>query len=399
MRRTVALALALLALAGCTGTFTPPVPTLYLVFLEGPPARVALLDFVVTPTERRLELLTANAFQFPAGRQLVALDVRDRENRLEAWLLMAAGGAPREVWLHRVDLRGVPDEPGATLTAAAPPLRLTGPDGAWDEAFGGDVSFASTCLSDLVAAASGTALALWDEGAGEGRRCGALDDAAVPDPRVHVVDLAAGLVRTADAEVRAPGVRAADPAEPDALLLTRRPPGASPADVLEVVPVTFDAPSPELGARGMEVAGLLDVRGLPAGFAALRRLDAGTNRELVVVSGETTRERPAVDGATTLHVDASGRLATLVTSGGGRLGVSYPGEDVARSIAFGARDVAIEPLNAYALAVRAAGGLCLVDLLVPSASAGCDLAVPSDLVAALPAPRFVTWAFAEPASP
>jgi hypothetical protein len=61
--------------------------------------------------------------------------------------------------------------------------------------------------------------------------------------------------------------------------------------------------------------------------------------------------------------------------------------------------VAVEPLNAYALAVRAGGGLCLVDLLVPSTAAGCDLALAPGLVAALPAPRFVTWTYAEPSVP
>jgi hypothetical protein len=79
--------------------------------------------------------------------------------------------------------------------------------------------------------------------------------------------------------------------------------------------------------------------------------------------------------------------------------VVYPGEPTLREIAFDATAVTVEPLNAYALAVRASGGLCLVDLLVPTTSTGCDLALDPGLVAALPAPRFVTWTYAAPSAP
>jgi len=397
VRRVAAVVLALAAVVGCSGTFTPPVPTLYLVFLdasETQPARVALLDFVVTPTERRLELLTAVAYAFPPGERLVAVDVRDRERRLEAWVLTAAGDASRAVRLHRIDLRSVPETPGTTLAPAADPLTLTDAAGAW-VGFDDPSAVPSGCLSNLVAAAAGDALALWD--AGTGGRCGAVTDA--PDARVHVLDLDLSTVRRTVDDVGAPGVSAGDPADAAALLLVRRPPGGSGLDTLEVVPVTFAEARPDLGARGTEVPGLLDVAGLPGGLAALRRLDAASGREIVVVSGATTAQRAAVDGATQLHVDATGRLATLLTTGGGRVGVTYPGEDAARTIAFDARAVTLEPLNAYAVAVRAAGGLCVVDLLVPSTAATCDLPVPAELVGELPAPRFVTWAFAEPAAP
>ena len=127
-RRARALAAALLAAvlgAACTGTFTPPLPTLYLVFLDAegaePAARVALLDFVATPTERRLELLNDRAFTFPDGERLLAVGVRDRTERLEAWVLTAVGGAAsRATRLHRFDLRGLVAEPGATIAAVAP---------------------------------------------------------------------------------------------------------------------------------------------------------------------------------------------------------------------------------------------------------------------------------------
>jgi hypothetical protein len=104
------------------------------------------------------------------------------------------------------------------------------------------------------------------------------------------------------------------------------------------------------------------------------------------------------DDATALFVDDSGALGTLLTTGAGRIGVTYADEAEPREISFSASDLTIDPLNAYALAVRP-GGFCVVDLLVPSRAAGCDLAVDAAVRDALAGARFVTWTFAEPSSP
>ena len=117
------LVTAALLLAACTGTFTPGTATIYLVFLDADataPARVALVTFEATPTERRLDLLTEVAYAFPAGETMLAIDVLDRDDRSEAWVLTATGAAGRSVRLHRLDLRAVPDVPGTVLAPAEP---------------------------------------------------------------------------------------------------------------------------------------------------------------------------------------------------------------------------------------------------------------------------------------
>ena len=407
MRRLLTVLIAAAALAGCTGTFTPPLPTLYLVFVEadgGDPARVALLDFVVTASERRLDLLTADAYRFAPGETLIAIDVMDRVDRQEVWVLTAAGAASRALTLHRLDLRSLPDVAGTVLTPVGDPLPLTDADGAWDGGLTSATGVPTGCLSGLVVAPAGDAVALWDPGAepgapGAGARCGAVADA--PDPRVHLLDLEARTVGEPIAEARAPGVRAGDPelGRGDRLLLVRRP-AVGPLDVLQVSDLGFaDANPPPLDA-GTPVEGLLDVAGVPGGFAALRGVDGGAGREAVVHT--RTSDTPAVrampDNATALYVDESGRLGTLLTTGGGRIGVTYADDAEAREISFSASDLTIDPLNAYALAVRP-GGVCVVDLLVPSSATSCDLAVDQVVRDALGGARFVTWTFAEPSSP
>ena len=397
MRRLLTTLLAAWAIAGCTGTFTPPLPTLYLVFQDagdGEPARVALLDFVVSATDRRLDLLTADAYRFGAGESLIAIDVMDRSERQEVWVLTAAGPGSRAVRVHRLDLRSLPDVPGTTLTRIGAPLVLTDEDGAW-VGFGSDTAVPTGCISGLVVAPAGDALALWD--AGSGGRCGA----GVGDPRVHLLDLANETAGVPINEARAPGVRGGDVdlGRANRLLLVRRPAVGDP-DELRVAAVGFQDPVPPPLGAGVGIVGLLDVAGVPGGFAALRRVDGGSARvvELHTFTGEApvTREMPA--NASDLYVDESGALGTLLTAGANRIGVTYPDEAKAREVSFDARDLTIDPLNAYALAVRP-GGVCVIDLLVPSTAASCDLTVDTAVRAALPHARFVTWTFAEPAAP
>jgi len=407
MRCRLLALIAAAALVGCTGTFTPPLPTLYLVFAEadgGEPARVALLDFVVTASERRLDLLTANAYAFGPTDVLIAVDVMDRVERQEVWVLTADGPSSRALTLHRLDLRTLPDVPGTVLTPVAPALALTDAGGAWHAAFTSATGVPTGCLSGLVVAPAGDAVALWDPGAGSGAagagaRCGAVADA--PDPRVHLVDLAAGTVAEPIAEARAPGVRSGDPeiGQGDGLLLVRRP-AVGDADELRVAELDFDDTAPPPLDEGTPVDDLLDVAGVPGGFAALRRVDGGAGREVVVAT--RAGDEPAVlampDNASALYVDDSGALGTLLTTGAGRIGVTYADEAEPRQISFGASDLTVDPLNAYALAVRP-GGVCVVDLLVPSDAASCDLTVDAVVREALAAARFVTWTFAAPSSP
>ncbi len=400
MRRLLTALLAAAALAGCTGTFTPPLPTLYLVFVEadgGDPARVALLDFVVTASERRLDLLTEEAYRFGTDETLIAIDVMDRVERQEAWVLTAAGPASRALTLHRLDLRELPDVPGTVLQRIGDPLPLTDADGAWDAAFSSATAVPTGCLSNLVVAPAGDAVALWDPGTGA--RCGAVADA--PDPRVHVLDLATATVREPIGEARAPGVRAGDPelGRSNRLLLVRRPTAVDP-DTVRVTEFGFDDATPPPLADGTLVERFLDVAGVPGGFAALRRTDGGSGREVVVHAraGDEPAVRAMADDATRLVVDDSGALATLVTTGGGRIGVTYADEAEPREISFTASDLTIDPLNAYALAVRP-GGVCVVDLLVPSSASTCDLPIDAVVRDALAGARFVTWTFAEPSAP
>ena len=399
MRRLLTALIAAAALAGCTGTFTPPLPTLYLVFVDadgGGPARVALLDFVVTASERRLDLLTEEAYRFGAGEGLIAIDVMDRVERQEVWVLTAAGAASRALTLHRLDLRELPDVPGTVLRRIGSPIPLTNPDGAWDAAFTSATAVPTGCLSGLVVAPAGDAVALWDPGSGA--RCGAVADA--PDPRVHLLDLATATVREPIAEARAPGVRAGDPelGRSNRLLLVRRPTAVDP-DTVRVAEFGFADANPPALADGTLVERFLDVAGVPGGFAALRRTDDG-GREVVVHAraGDETAVRAMADDATRLYVDDSGALSTLLTTGGGRIGVTYADEAEPREISFTASDLTIDPLNAYALAVRPAG-VCVVDLLVPSSATSCDLPIDAAVRDALAGARFVTWTFAEPSSP
>jgi hypothetical protein len=172
--------------------------------------------------------------------------------------------------------------------------------------------------------------------------------------------------------------------------------------VLQVSGLAFDdATPPPLDAdAGTLVEGLLDVAGLPGGFAALRSVDGGAAREVVVHTraGDEPAVRDMPNDATALYVDESGALSTLLTTGGGRIGVAYADDEEAREISFAASDLTIDPLNAYALAVRP-GGVCVVDLLVQSSATSCDLIVDQVVRDALAAARFVTWTFAEPTAP
>jgi hypothetical protein len=393
-RAATGAALALLTLLGlvaCTGTFTPPVPTLYLVVTDavaGNPARVALLAFAGEPGAQRIDLLEGSAFTFAPDERPIALGIRDRQNRSEAWVLLADVNAPRAVRLERLALNGLVAAPGTTLTRAAAPLALTDAEGAWI-GFTQASGLASGCITNLVVADDGASLALFDPGSGA--RCGAVTASA--GARVHVLDLVARTVRDTIDDAIAPGVRAGDAA---ALLLIRRP-LVGDAGEGEVFAVTFAEPRPDFGAASTRIAGLLDVAATRGGFAALQTREG--QRQIAVHDDGGVRERIAPPNASTLIADDVGALDALLTLGGGRVGVIYPSGDEPRSLFFDATAATIEPLNAYALAVRANGSLCLIDMYVPTTSSRCDADARSDVAAALVGARWVTWSYALPNAP
>jgi hypothetical protein len=349
---------------------------------------VALLSFVGTPGAQSLALLEEAAFVFADGERPIAMAVRDRENRLEAWVLLADAAAPRALRIERLSLLNLAAAPATTLVRAAPPLPLTDAAGAW-LGFAQPSALPSGCLTDLVVAPDGLSVALFD--AGSGGRCGALADGGAA--RVHVLDLPGAAVRDTIEDVVAPGVRAGDVGT---LLLARRPIVGEAAEG-EVFPVTFAQPRPDFGAQSVLVPGLLDLAATRGGFAALQSVDDG--RRVVIHDDTGTRELIAPNGALAVISDEVAALDALLTRGGNRLGVVYGAGDDTRTIAFDAQDATIEPLNAYALAVRSNGGLCLVDMYVPTASTSCDANAPSAIAAALVGAKLVTWTFALPDEP
>lgn len=394
--RLLAALLALTVVMGCTGTFTPGVATLYLVFTQptGGPLGVALLSFTVSPTSRDLELLNTAAFTFPAGQRLVAVDMLDRaEERGEAWVLTYEAASPRAVHLHRLDLREVSAVPGASLTSLGS-VQLTDADGAWAAGVdAGDVSELPTgCIASLVVSPDGERLALWDPV--DAARCSEGADFG----RVYLLDV--GELRVSDDlgvddDLRSPGLR---PGMGEALLLVRRPTGSDP-DRAEVLQVSFDQPRPPFGSSGAQATGLQDVAALPDGLVILHQGDGGVStRAVTMVQGGTSgNPRAAPSGALRLHVDALGSMTTVVTSGGNRVGVLYPDGAELRQVVLSGVDASIEALNDYALAGGASGGVCLLDVLVSSTSSSCDH--PSRYAAELPAIVAVEWAYAAPEAP
>lgn len=394
--RTLAALLAVATVMGCTGTFTPGVATLYLVFVQptGGPLSVALLSFVVSPTNRDLEMLNSAAFVFPAGQQLVAVDMLDRaEERSEAWVLTAETGSPRAVHLHRLDLRDVPAVPGTTLSSLGS-VQLTDADGAWAAGVdaGGVSEVPTGCLASLVVAPDGDRLALWDPA--DIARCSGSSDFS----RVYLLDVDPLVVSEdlgVDDDLRSPGLR---PGMGEALLLVRHPTGSDP-DRAEVLQVSFDEPRPASGSSGPQVTGLQDVAALPDGLVILHQGDGGVStRAVTAVQGGTAgNPRPAPGGALRLHVDPLGSMTTLVTTGGNRVGVLYPDGSELRQVVLSGVDASIEALNDYALAGGASGGVCLLDVLVSSTSSSCDH--PSRYAAELQGIVAVEWTYAAPEEP
>lgn len=392
VRRFAALlasALLAAALSACSGTSTPLTPILYLVFQEptGQPARIALISFTSELEQRRIELVTANAFSFAADDRLLAIDVRGRGEPSEVWVLSASRTAPRATALHRFSLIGIPDAPGTTLSPLGPPLALTLPDGSWAAPFIPASAFPSGCLSDLVVAASGTELLLIDEGASG--RCGALAAGDPGDRQVHHLSLISNSVRVRVTEPLPPSARPGVLGS-EAFLVSRPPTGSEArlqlAGLAPGSSVRFDALVPNLR----------DVSALRSGVAVM--LDrAGTRLVELRPVGEEGEaiERRALAAATRLYVRDEGGGVAVLTHSANRIGIDYPNRDALREIPFGVVDVTLDP-NAYAVALSSST-LCFIDLLVPSDSGSCDFRPPNSL--AFSGGRFIAWAYAAPSAP
>ena len=385
--RIAAALIALLVASGCTGTFTASVPTIYLVTVEAPNAapRVALIAFRSDQTGRRVELLQANAFSFPAGTTVVATDVLDREGRQELWVLSASRTDPRATTLHRLELQGIPDVVGASVRELGT-LPLTDASGRWLAPLSAVTAVPSGCLSDLVVNGSGSEVLLVD--AGSGRRCGTFSDGV--DPRVHRLTVATSSISERVPFPLPPGARPGS--DGGSVLLVQRP------TVGGDVEVRSDGFAPIADAGSARVANLLDVRATRDGFAALAS-SGGDNRkvELVNLADDARSERPALARADRLWLREDNRGLTLVSVAGSQLGVTYPGQESIRQLSFAVRDITIDA-NAYALAVGDAGA-CFIDLLVASESRGCDLSIPREVSDELRFARFAAWTYAEVQTP
>lgn len=379
--------LALVALTGCTGTFTPTVPTLYLVFVEAPSEapRVAVIAFRSDQTGRSVVLLERAAATFPSGTTLLAADVLDREERTEVWLLSAEQTSPRATTLHRFDLQGIRDDTGVSVRSLGT-TALTGADGRWLAPFSPASAVPSGCLTDLVVRDNGAEVLLVDSGSGN--RCGAFSEGV--DARVHRLQFTPAEVTERVAFPLPPGVRPG--VETGEVLIIARPTVGAEVEVRrEGFAPTNDSPSALL-------ANLRDVRATRDGFAALVSSSADERRiALVSLPEESRSERDALARAERLWLREDSRGATLISVASNTLGIDYPGQEVLRRVNFAALDLTIDA-NAYALAVGPAGG-CFLDLLVASDNRSCDINLPSDVNNELRFARFAAWTYAAVQNP
>jgi len=387
MRRLLSMVVLLgVALSGCSGTSTPLTPILYLVVETGTPARIALVSFTSNLDQRSIELVNANAFSFAADELPIAIDVRNRAEPSELWVLTASRLAPRATALHRFSLSNISDATGTTLSRSGAPTQLTAANGAWSAPFSSDSVFPSGCISDLVVAASGNELLLVDAGASG--RCGSLGDDP-GDRLVHHLSLTSSRVRERVREPLTPFARPGILGN-EAILALRPTVGSS-------VNVQLTAMAPGSSPRlNLELDVVRDLRALSAGIAVLNDLDGGRRVELIPLNDEAERvNRGAVAGASRLYTRDEGGGISVLTHSNNRIGVDYPSRDQLREINFAALDVTIDP-NAYAV-VLGSNNLCFVDLLVASGSTACDFRLPSGTT--LSNARFITWAYATPSAP
>lgn len=375
---TLLMMATLLACSGSQNARLPPGASLeptfqpYLVFRSGSPATIALIARVEGIGGRRLETITEVAYTFEAGETLVAVDIVNRDERNEAWVLTSMGATSRTTYLHRISLSSLSTAPGSTVTRTDRILITSGSDG--------NIAGTATptgCIDGMVASSNGGALALFDAGSGNGRCAGNTSGISVA-PQVYRLALPSNTLTTLDARALPPGLRPG--ATADSLLYVN---DLITVNETAVATMSFASFSP---ANNLAVASLIDLHATSAGFLALRNV-GGTPTIEPYASGTAQTPTVAVAaGATRVFALSDG--ARWLTVGGPNSSVHYPaetsgGSPVNRTVAFQASDVTIDPAL-YALAVGSSGA-CLIDMLRASTATSCDRTL------ALSGARFALW--------
>jgi hypothetical protein len=387
-RRTMAAAwLAIALLVGCTGTFTPALPTVVVVVRDAVPGEtrpsvLALVALDLTPTGRSLRVIEGAAYTFTTDTFVIALDATPRgRDATDAWLLTRPDDeADPARTLYRFDLSEVRDEAGVTLPLVGAPRPLVDAAGAWVADLDTETAAPPGCLTQLVVGGPPTApdryVALWDD-------CGGLGD-----PLVHVVDLQDDEVTSLLSEP-APlhpfGIRAGvvDPAS--FTLGTIQIGGDVTLETRPFVSPLFDVdPSATVPAE----VDLLDVAVTDGAWWSLVAPVSGGPSLWRIVPGDVVTERPAPAGAN--RVVAARSPGTLLLTPN-RAQVVFPDTS--------SPEVSITPLGAtieandYAVVARAGGGLCVLDAQVPALSGSCEFTLSPDQ---LTGARLLTWTYAAP---
>ncbi len=388
-RRTVGAAawLAVALLTGCTGTFTPALPTVVVAVRDAVPGEarppvLALVALDLTPTGRSLRVIEEAAYAFPADTYVIALDVTPRgRDATDAWLLTRPDdpSAPART-LYRFDLSEVRDEAGATVPLVGSPRPLVDAAGAWADDFDVDDAVPPGCLAQLVVGGPPTEperyVALWDD-------CGGLSD-----PLVHVVDLADDEVvslLSEPAPLHPFGIR---PGVLDAATFTLGTVQIGGDVTLETRPLVAPLVDVEPTATVPAEVDLLDVSVTSGAWWALVAPISDPPSLLRIVPGDVVTERPAPSGANRVVAARSPGALLLAPN---RAQVVFP-ETASPEVGISPLGATIEA-NDYAVVARAGGGLCVLDAQVPSESATCEFTLSPD---ELSGARLLTWTYAAP---
>lgn len=379
--------LAIALLVGCTGTFTPALPTIVVTVRdtvpgEARPTVLALVALDLTPTGRSLRVIEEAAYAFPADTFVIALDATPRgRDATDAWLLTRPDDAADPArTLYRFDLSEVRDEPDATVPLVGAPRPLVDASGAWAADLDTDTALPPGCLTQLVVGGPPTTpqryVALWDD-------CGGLGD-----PLVHVVDLEDDDVRSLLSEP-APlhpfGVR---PGVVDAATFTLGTVQIGGDVTLETRPFASPLLDVDPSATVPAEVDLLDVAVTDGAWWSLVAPLSGPPSLLRIVPGDVVTERPAPSGANRVIAARSPGALVLAPN---RAQIVFP-ETASPEVSITPVGATIEA-NDYAVIARAGGGLCVLDAQVPAVDASCEFTLSPDQ---LTGARLLTWTYAAP---
>ncbi len=389
-RRAAAWGWALALLVGCTGTFTPALPTVIVVVRdavpgEARPPTLALVALDLSPTGRSLRVIEPNAFAFPSDAVVVALDATPRgRDATDAWVLTRPDGPDAGArTLYRFDLGGVRDETGATVPVVGTPRPLVDATGAWAADLDADDASPPGCLVQLVVGGPPLApdryVALWD------------DCTDLGNPLVHVIDLEDDVVvslLSEPAPLHPFGLR---PGVIDAATFTLGTVQIGGNVTLETR--AFAAPLLDVDPTATVPAAVDEVDVLDVGVAGgawwvLAAPVSGSPSLLRIVPGDVVTERPAPSGADRVVAARSPGALLLAPN---RAQVVFP-ETASPEVSLTPLGATIEA-NDYAVVARAGGGLCVLDAQVPSDTASCEFTLSQ---AELTGARLLTWTYAVP---